>query len=165
MQNADGEAFTMSDHLGEKGLLVMFVCNHCPYYVQAIASSLATDKKLLMSEGIQVLAVMSNNYQMFEEDSPENMKRFAQKYHFDFPYLVDQSQKIGQQYNAVCTPDFFGFNAQGELQYRGRFDNKGMGEASSRVPELVNAMQMIAATGRGPEQQIPSMGCSIKWRE
>ena len=152
LKDANGKMFTMSDHLGEKGLLIIFICNHCPY-VQRIGLQLAEHTKLLMAEGINVLAIMSNDYESVKADSPENMKLFSAQYGFTFPYLVDQDQSIGQQYGAVCTPDFFGFNAKGELQYRGRFD------------ELVDAMRLTAKTGQGPKEQNPSMGCSIKWRE
>ena len=117
-----------------------------------------------MGEGINVLAVMSNDYHMVPSDSPANMKLFAQKCDFKFPYLVDETQKVGQAYGAVCTPDFFGLNAAGELQYRGRLDDARMDGASSRNRELVDAMNMIAETGKGPAEQRPSMGCSIKWR-
>ncbi len=164
LKNADGEDFVMSEYLGDKGLLIMFICNHCPY-VQRIAQRLAEDSKQLMAEGINVLAIMSNDYQVVEADNPENMKKFAQQYGFTFPYLVDETQSIGKQYNAICTPDFFGFNRHGELQYRGRLDDANMGDASKRAPELVNAMRQIAQTGKGPEKQSPSMGCSIKWRD
>ena len=163
LKDADGNPFTMSEQLGGKGLLIAFICNHCPY-VQRIASRLAEDTKLLMSEGINVLAVMSNDYQTYQADSPEHMKQFARESGFTFPYLVDEDQSIGKLYNAICTPDFFGFNSAGQLQYRGRLDDAKMNDASSRVPELINAMRMIAETGKGPEHQHPSMGCSIKWR-
>ncbi|PKH03301.1 hypothetical protein CXF72_07445 [Psychromonas sp. MB-3u-54] len=121
--------------------------------VQRIGLQLAEDTKLLMAEGINVLAIMSNDYESVEADSPKNMKLFSAQYGFNFPYLVDKEQLIGRQYGAVCTPDFFGFNAKGELQYRGRFD------------ELLDAMRLIAKTGHGPKEQTSSMGCSIKWRE
>ncbi|WP_372882740.1 thioredoxin family protein [Psychromonas sp.] len=163
LKDVDGKSFTLSEQLGEKGLLIAFICNHCPY-VQRIAQRLVQDTKLLMAEGINVVAIMSNDYNYVEADSPENMKKFAQKHNFPFPYLVDQEQSVGKLYGAVCTPDFFAFNSQGELQYRGRLDDARMGDAAHRVPELVNAMRMIAKTGRGPTEQVPSMGCSIKWR-
>lgn len=163
LQNAYGENFTMRDHLGDKGLLILFICNHCPY-VQRIAQRLSEDTRALMAEGINVLAIMSNDYRRVAADSPENMKLFAKQYDFPFPYLVDEDQSVGKQYGAVCTPDFFGFNHRGELQYRGRLDDARMGDASERIPELLHAMRQIAATGRGPESQTPSMGCSIKWR-
>jgi peroxiredoxin len=163
LQDPDGKGFTMSEHLGENGLLIAFICNHCPYVV-AIAERLAQDANELMSEGINVLAVMSNDYQYVSADSPENMKKFSRHYGFKFPYLVDETQEVGKAYGAVCTPDFFGLNKEGELQYRGRLDSAGIGDASGRTPELVNAMRQIAETGHGPKKQMASMGCSIKWR-
>tara|TARA_R110002167_G_scaffold90479_2_gene243840 strand:- start:5051 stop:5602 length:552 start_codon:yes stop_codon:yes gene_type:complete len=164
LKNAQGESYTLSDQFGEGGLLIAFICNHCPY-VQSAAPRLAEDAALLMAEGINVLAIMSNDYQRVAADSPENMKRFADQFGFSFPYLIDQDQSVGKRYGAICTPDFFGFNSKGELQYRGRLDDVRMGgSADNRVPELVNAMRRVAATGQGPEKQSPSMGCSIKWR-
>jgi len=162
LQDADGHPFTMSDHLGDKGLLIAFICNHCPY-VKTIGERLAEDTAELIEEGINVLAVMSNDYTFVEEDSPANMKKFANRFKFPFPYLVDESQIVGKSYDAVCTPDFFGLNAKAELQYRGRLDNLGMNQSGQRDRELVDAMRLIAATGHGPEVQKPSMGCSIKW--
>ena len=163
LKDAFGEAFTMSEQLGEKGLLIVFICNHCPY-VQRIGHRLAEDAKLLMVEGINVLAIMSNDYDNVPADSPENMKLFSEQYDFTFPYLIDKDQSIAKQYGAVCTPDFFGLNNTGELQYRGRLDDAKMTDAQNRSPELINAMRLIAKTGQGPKQQTPSMGCSIKWR-
>ena len=162
LQDPDGNSYTMSEQLGDKGLLIAFICNHCPY-VRAIADRLADDARELQSEGINVLAVMSNNYHDVPSDSPPNMKRFARHHGFTFPYLVDEDQSVGRAYQAVCTPDFFGFNKEGELQYRGRIDNAGMGNPANRSKELVNAMKQIASTGKGPTQQVASMGCSIKW--
>lgn len=164
LKDPDGTPFTLSQHLGDKGLLVMFICNHCPY-VQAIAERLATDTRTLMAEGINVVAVMSNDYRdQVPDDSPANMKRFAAQHGFVFPYLVDEDQAVGRAWGAVCTPDFFGLNQRGELQYRGRLDDARMGDASRRKPELLIAMRQIAATGEGPREQVASMGCSIKWR-
>ena len=163
LQDPNGQSYSLSDQLSEKGLLIMFICNHCPY-VKAIAERLAQDTDILMEEGVNVIAIMSNDYQNVVADSPANMLAFAAKHQFNFPYLVDEDQSVGQAYNAICTPDFFGFNYRGELQYRGRLDDANMGEASHRIPELLNAMRMIADTGQGPQEQIPSMGCSIKWR-
>ena len=117
-----------------------------------------------MAEGVNVLAVMSNDYRNYPADKPENMIKFSQQYGFPFPYLIDEDQSVGSAYNAVCTPDFFGLNAKGELQYRGRLDDARMKDAPTRTRELVDAMRMIAATGEGPREQHPSMGCSIKWR-
>lgn len=163
LKNADGDSFYMRDQLGDKGLLIAFICNHCPY-VQRIADRLAEDTRLLMAEDINVLAIMSNDYKSVKADSPGKMKKFAIEHGFLFPYLVDENQLVGRQYGAVCTPDFFGLNRRGELQYRGRLDDAGMGDASTREPELINAMRMIAETDSGPKAQTPSMGCSIKWR-
>ena len=163
LSDPDGQSFTMFEHLGDKGLLIAFICNHCPYVV-AIAERLASDTKNLMAEGINVLAIMSNDYSRVTADNPDNMKRFAAKYGFAFPYLVDQDQSVARAYDAVCTPDFFGLNAQGELQYRGRIDDAKMGDPSDRSRELVDAMRLIAETGEGPREQQASMGCSIKWR-
>ena len=162
LADPDGKVHSLADVQGDKGLVVAFICNHCPY-VQAIISRLVADAHTLQKEGINVVAIMSNDYQDVPQDSPAMMKRFAAHHQFPFPYLVDEDQSVGQAYGAVCTPDFFGFNANGELQYRGRLDDAKMGDASHRQPELVNAMRQIAATGRGPEVQHPSMGCSIKW--
>lgn len=163
LQDPNGNSFTMSENLGDKGLLIAFICNHCPY-VQAIGERLAQDANSLMAEGINVVAVMSNDYNDYSQDSPANMLKFAAQFGFNFPYLVDEDQSVGKAYNAVCTPDFFGLNANGELQYRGRIDSAGMGNATGRVPELLNAMRQIAQTGEGPQEQVASMGCSIKWR-
>ncbi|MEP0520079.1 MAG: thioredoxin family protein [Hyphomicrobiales bacterium] len=165
-------SFTLADHdgamhssdelMGENGLLVAFICNHCPY-VHAVIERLVNDAKVLQQEGIGVVAVMSNDYRAVPADSPARMKQFAAQNRFTFPYLVDEKQKVGRAYNAVCTPDFFGFNSKAELQYRGRLDDAGMHDAADRVPDLLNAMRQVAKTGNGPEMQVPSMGCSIKW--
>lgn len=163
LKDPDGQSFTMKDNLGDRGLLIAFICNHCPY-VQAIGDRLAEDSKLLLSEGINILAVMSNDYHNVPADSPANMKKFAARFGFPFPYLVDEEQTVGKAYGAVCTPDFFGLNKDGALQYRGRLDDARMGDPAGRSRELVNAMRQIAETGQGPRKQFPSMGCSIKWR-
>ncbi len=163
LADPDGKMHSLDDVMGEKGLLVAFICNHCPY-VQAIIDRLVADAKTLQGEGINVVAIMSNDYRYVPSDSPANMKKFAEQHGMTFPYLVDETQEIGKFYGAVCTPDFFGFNAKGELQYRGRLDNTRMNSsAENRTPELLNAMRQVAKTGFGPEEQIPSMGCSIKW--
>ncbi len=163
LSDPDGHSFTMSEHLGEKGLLIAFICNHCPY-VKAIAERFANDTRDLMDEGINVLAVMSNDYHAYQADSPGNMTRFAAQHGFAFPYLVDEDQSVARAYDAVCTPDFFGLNKDGGLQYRGRLDDAKMGDPAGRNRELVDAMRMIAETGQGPREQTASMGCSIKWR-
>ncbi len=159
----DGRQYSSDDAMGENGLLVAFICNHCPY-VHAIIERLVADAKTLQDDGFGVLAVMSNDYRKVPADSPPEMKRFAHKHSFTFPYLIDEDQSVGKAYGAVCTPDFFGFSNKGELQYRGRLDDAKMGVASNRTPELLEAMRLVSTAGCGPEHQIPSMGCSIKWR-
>ena len=163
LQDPDGNSFTMSEHLGDQGLLIAFICNHCPY-VKAIVQRFAADVRELQAQGINVLAVMSNDYRNVHIDSPPHMKEFADHHGFTFPYLVDETQEVGRSYDAVCTPDFFGLNKDGELQYRGRIDDARMGDPVGRTKELVDAMIQIAETGQGPREQFPSMGCSIKWR-
>ena len=163
LADPDGKTYALDDVMGEKGLLVAFICNHCPY-VQAIIDRLVNDAKTLQADGIGVVAIMSNDYNRVLDDSPANMKKFATQHGMTFPYLIDETQNIGKAYGAVCTPEFFGFNANRELQYRGRLDNVRMDSNSeSRIPELLNAMRQIAQTGNGPKEQTPSMGCSIKW--
>lgn len=163
LPDAHGKMHKLKSHMGEKGLLIMFICNHCPY-VKAIIDRLVADVKKLQENGIGVVAIMSNDYQQYPEDSPENMILFAEQHGMTFPYLVDQTQHVTKTYNAICTPDFFGFNNKGALQYRGRLDDAARGDATNRQAELLDAMHLIATTGQGPEQQTPSMGCSIKWR-
>lgn len=164
LADPDGKMHSLDDVMGEKGLLIAFICNHCPY-VQAIIDRLVEDAKTLQAKGVGVVAIMSNDYTYVPSDSPDNMKKFANRHGMAFPYLIDETQKVGKAYGAVCTPDFFGYNANGELQYRGRLDDAKMsGDTSNRTPELLNAMRQVAKTGRGPEVQIPSMGCSIKWK-
>lgn len=162
LKDPNGASYMMSEQLGDKGLLIAFICNHCPY-VQAIADRFTDDVLELQDEGINVLAVMSNDYRYVPQDGPQYMKQFAKRHGFTFPYLVDETQAVGKAYGAVCTPDFFGFNKDGELQYRGRLDDARMGNPNGRTRELVNAMKQIAKTGQGPRTQTPSMGCSIKW--
>ncbi len=162
-----GERHTLASSAGPNGLLIAFICNHCPYVV-AVAERLARDAKTLQGEGIGVVAIMSNDNQNYAADSPENMKRFAEKYGFDFAYLVDETQEIGRTYGAVCTPDFFGYNADLELQYRGRLDDCRPGaspeQINARSTDLLDAMRQVAKTGQGPREQVASAGCSIKWR-
>ena len=161
LKDPDGNTYTMSEHLGDNGLLIAFICNHCPYVI-SIAERLSQDTALLMDKGINVLAVMSNDYTYVPSDSPENMKLFSEKHNFAFPYLIDQDQSVAKTYDAVCTPDFFGLNKNGELQYRDRLDDAKMDDHSDRTTELLDAMRLIAKTGQGPQQQQASMGCSIK---
>ena len=143
----------------------MFICNHCPY-VKAVIDDIVNDCKNLEKEEIKSVAIMSNDQKNYPEDSFENMVSFSKKYKFNFPYLVDETQKIAKTYGAVCTPDFFGYNANLELQYRGRIrELKDLKPVKNNDSDLIKAMRLIAKTGKGPENQIPSMGCSIKWSE
>ena len=160
----DGAYHNRDSLMGENGLMVAFICNHCPH-VQAVADRLAEDMDTLEGMGIGCAAIMSNDWSAYPEDAPDKMTAFAQAHGLEAPYLVDEDQAVARAFGAVCTPDFFGFDAKGGLQYRGRLDSAGKeGDAAERVPELINAMQLMIDTGRGPEDQKPSMGCSIKWR-
>jgi hypothetical protein len=143
----------------------MFICNHCPY-VQAVRERLVRDAGELAEHGIGCVAIMSNDPSDYPEDSFENMQRVAEQYRFPFPYLLDETQQVAKAFGAVCTPDFFGYNADLGLQYRGRLDESRKETAPEGVRrDLYEAMKQVAETGRGPEEQIPSVGCSIKWRE
>jgi hypothetical protein len=142
----------------------MFICNHCPY-VRAVAERIARDALDLQERGIGVIAVMPNDYARYPEDAPERMKRFAKEHNFSFPYVVDETQAVARAYDAVCTPEFFGFNAAMELQYRGRLDASRTTLVPNARRELFEAMCRIADTGEGPQEQHASMGCSIKWRD
>lgn len=165
LPGVDGRTWSRDQCMGEKGLLVMFICNHCPY-VKAIRDRLVRDAGELREHGINCVAIMSNDPAEYEEDSFENMRKVAQEYDFPFPYLLDESQEVARAYGAVCTPDFFGYNAALELQYRGRLDESRKEAADPGVRrDLFEAMKQVAETGHGPREQIPSMGCSIKWRE
>ena len=165
LPGVDGRTWTLEQCKGEKGLLVMFICNHCPY-VKAIRDRIVRDAAELKQMGVNCVAIMSNDPAMYEEDSFENMKKVAEEFNFPFPYLMDETQQVAKAYGAVCTPDFFGYNADLELQYRGRLDASRKEAASADVRrDLFEAMKQVAETGRGPEDQIPSMGCSIKWKD
>lgn len=149
---------------GEKGLLVMFISNHCPY-VKAVRKKIVRDAIELAGLGINSVAIMSNDTIAYPADSMQNMKRAAREYGFPFPYLLDETQNVARAYGAVCTPDFFGYNAKLELQYRGRLDASGARpDADDEHRDLFAAMKLVAGTGKGPRQQIPSIGCSIKWK-
>lgn len=160
----DGREWGLADIRGPKGTLVMFICNHCPY-VQAIVDRLVRDAKALQALGIGIAAIMSNDQVAYPEDSVANMQEFSRRHGFTFPYLVDESQQVARAYGAVCTPDFFGFDSDLGLQYRGRLDasRKEAGPPELKR-ELFEAMAQVAATGHGPAEQVPSMGCSIKWK-
>jgi peroxiredoxin len=160
----DNKVWTLDECRGENGLLIMFICNHCPY-VQAIMDRLVRDTNALKELGVNTVAIMSNDPADYPEDDVDNMQKIAEKHQFSFPYLFDETQQVAQTFGAVCTPDFFGYNKDLQLQYRGRFDeSKKLAAAANVRRDLFEAMKMIAETGQGPEQQIPSMGCSIKWR-
>ena len=163
LQSTEGKLVSLSDVKGKNGYLIMFICNHCPY-VQAIINFLVDDTKYLEGLGVKSVAIMSNDTKSYPEDSFENMKKFAKENNFSFPYLYDESQQVAKKYSAVCTPDFFGYNKNSELQYRGRIlEARKLKPAHTGDTELRKAMKLIAETGKGPEKQIPSMGCSIKW--
>ena len=164
LQATDGSKRSLADLRGEKGTLVVFICNHCPY-VKAIVSRLVRDAIELQAAGIGVAAICSNDPAAYPEDSFENMKVFAQTHGFTFPYLHDETQEVARAYKAVCTPDFFGFNGADELQYRGRLDESKATLVPDARRELYEAMMAVAKTGKGPREQNPSMGCSIKWRD
>jgi len=164
LPGVDGMVWDGESCRGENGLLVMFICNHCPY-VKAIRERIVRDTSELAGLGINSVAIMSNDPEEYEEDSFENMKRIAEQYEFPFPYLIDESQEVARAYGAVCTPDFFGYNKGLKLQYRGRLDASRKETAEGDVRrDLFEAMKQVAETGRGPEHQIPGMGCSIKWK-
>ncbi len=165
LPDPDGKIWTPQDLQGEKGLLVMFICNHCPY-VKAILERIVRDTRDLKVLGVNSVAIMSNDPAQNEEDSPENMKKVAEQFGFSFPYLFDETQEVAKTFGAVCTPDFFGYNGDLKLQYRGRLDESRKETAPDSVRrDLFESMKQVAETGRGPEDQIPSMGCSIKWKE
>jgi peroxiredoxin len=160
----DGKTYRFDDVAGEKGTVIVFICNHCPY-VKASIGRLVADARLLMAEGIGFAAISSNDAETYPEDSFADMERFAKEHAFPFPYLYDETQEVARAYGAVCTPDYFGFDRARKLKYRGRLDE---GRTSPPPPgarrELLEAMRAIAATGEAPEVQHPSMGCSIKWK-
>ena len=165
LPGVDGKKWSLADCAGEEGLLVMFICNHCPY-VKAILKRLVHDTKELKNLGVNTVAIMSNDPTEYAEDAFENMQLVAREFDFSFPYLLDEIQQVAKAYGAVCTPDFFGYNADLKLQYRGRFDASRKETAADDVRrDLFESMMEVAKTGKGPAEQIPSMGCSIKWKE
>ena len=165
LPGVDGKRYTLQSAMGENGLLVMFICNHCPY-VQAIRPRLVRDcRELRDCYGINSIAIMSNDPAEYAEDSFDNMQKVAAEFEFPFPYVFDASQAVARAYDAVCTPDFFGFNRGFELQYRGRFDASRKETAPEGVRrDLFEAMKQVAQIQKGPLAQIPGMGCSIKWK-
>ena len=164
LPGVDGKTYSLADLRGPNGTLVMFICNHCPY-VKAVIDRAVRDVNQLRELGVNAVAISSNDVAHYPDDSFANMKRFAAAHAFTFPYLYDESQDIARAYGAACTPDFFGFNAGLELQYRGRLDASRKEAASPDVRrDLFEAMKLVAESGHGPKEQIPSMGCSIKWK-
>jgi len=164
LPGVDGRIWTRDDCRGEKGLLVMFICNHCPY-VKAVRERIVRDARDLQALGVGCVGIMSNDTADYPEDSFENMQRIAADFGFTFPYLLDASQAVAKAYGAVCTPDFFGYNGDLGLQYRGRLDASRKETAPEGVArDLFEAMRQVVQTGWGPQDQIPSMGCSIKWK-
>ncbi len=164
LEGVDGKTYTLADVRGPKGTLVMFICNHCPY-VKAVIGRIVEEAHALADIGIGAIAVMSNDTETYPEDSLENMKAFAERHALPFPYVIDRTQAVARAYDAQCTPDFFGFNARDELQYRGRLDASRITLVKGARRELYEAMKLVAETGCGPAEQTASMGCSIKWRE
>ena len=163
LKSIDNKIISLNDAKGENGTLIMFICNHCPY-VLAVINNVVEDCKELENEGIKSIAIMSNDPSRYEEDSFDNMIKFSKNNDFNFPYLIDETQEVAKTYGAVCTPDFFGYNKDLELQYRGRIrELKNLKPIENGDSELKNAMKMIAKTNNGPNEQFPSMGCSIKW--
>jgi peroxiredoxin len=164
LPGVDGRRYRRRDVAGPNGLLVMFICNHCPY-VKAVIRRIVRDVAELQRLGVGSVAIMSNDPAEYPEDSFENMRRVATELDFPMPYLLDESQAVARAYAAVCTPDFFGFNKDLQLQYRGRLDESRKETAPEDARrDLFEALRQVAETGRGPREQIPSMGCSIKWK-
>jgi peroxiredoxin len=163
LEGIDGGTYTLADVRGDKGTLVMFICNHCPY-VKAVAGRVVHEVNELRSKGIGAIAIMSNDTETYGADSFENMKAFAAQHGFTFPYVIDRTQEVARAYDAVCTPDFFGFDGDLRLQYRGRLDESKTTLVDGARRELYEAMVQVAESGEGPRDQIASMGCSIKWR-
>ena len=164
LKSIKNKLITLTDIKGEKATLIMFICNHCPY-VKAVTKDIVEDCKKLKDLGVNSVAICANDSENYPEDSFDNMTVFAKKNQFDFPYLIDETQEIARTYDAVCTPDFFGYNKSLELQYRGRLrELKNLIPVRDGVSDLYAAMKQISETGKGPEQQTPSAGCSIKWK-
>jgi peroxiredoxin len=164
LPGTDGKNWTLEQCKGENGLLVMFICNHCPY-VKAVIDRIVRDTNELAGYGIGSVAIMSNDSVEYPDDSFDNMKKFAEQQQISFPYLIDEGQDVAKAYGAVCTPDFFGYNKNLELQYRGRLDESRKQAVDGAKRELFDAMKQIARTGHGPKQQVAGSGCSIKWRQ
>jgi len=163
LKSTENKIITLNDAKGQNGTLIMFICNHCPY-VKAVIEDIVNNCKTLENDGIRSIAIMSNDTKNYPEDSFDNMIKFAKNNKFNFPYLIDETQETAKKYGAVCTPDFFGYNKNLGLQYRGRITElKDLKPVRNSESDLLKAMKMVAKTGKGPEEQTPSMGCSIKW--
>ncbi len=163
LKSINNKSVSLEEIKGKNGTLIMFICNHCPY-VKAIIKDLVEDCKNLKIQGINSVAIMSNDTKNYPEDSFDKMVEFSKTNKFQFPYLIDETQEIAKKYGAVCTPDFFGYNNKLELQYRGRIrELKDLKPVSTGDSDLLIAMKMIIKTGKGPKNQTPSMGCNIKW--
>ena len=163
LKSTDNKIISLNDIKGENGTLIMFICNHCPY-VKAVIQNIVEDCKKLESNGIKSVAICSNDVKNYPEDSFDNMIKFSKNHNFNFPYVIDETQEVAKTYGAVCTPDFFGYNKDLELQSRGRIrELKNLKPIENGDSELKNAMKMIAKSNNGPKEQFPSMGCSIKW--
>ncbi len=164
LPGVDGRRHSLASCRGPNGLLIMFICNHCPY-VKAVIDRIVRDARELATLGVGSVAIMSNDPEAYQEDSWDNMVRLARELDFSFPYVLDETQTVAKTYGAVCTPDFFGYNSELKLQYRGRLDESRQQAAAKTVRrDLFEAMKQIAATGDGPRGQIASVGCSIKWK-
>jgi peroxiredoxin len=163
LPGVDGKRHSPQSARGDPGLVVMFICNHCPY-VKTVIDRIVRDCKELQALGIGSIAVMSNDPSDYPEDSFENMKRVAREKGFPFPYVIDETQDVARAYDAVCTPEFFGFNSALDLEYHGRLDASRRELVPNAKRELFEAMKLVAQTGKGPKEQIASVGCSIKWR-
>ena len=164
LKGTDGKFYSLQKILGAKGLVVMFICNHCPY-VKAITKQLVEDVKILKENDISSIAIMSNDFETYPDDNYENMQKFSERNNFNFPYVVDETQSVAKNFMALCTPDFFGFDPELKLQYRGRLNDSGKNQTTSNTKrELVGAMLSISNTDISPESQFASIGCSIKWK-
>ena len=163
LRGVDGKTYSLADVRGRNGTVVAFICNHCPY-VRRIIGRMVTEAEALRALGIGTIAIMPNDTESYREDSFDNMKSFAARHGFTFPYVIDETQAVARAYGAQCTPDFFGLNAQDELQYRGRLDASRTTLVPNARRELFEAMRQIAENGQGPAEQLPAMGCSIKWK-
>jgi len=163
LPGTDGRRHALASVRGANGTVVMFICNHCPY-VKAVVDKIVRDMRELATHGVGSVAIMSNDPVDYPEDSVDNMKALSTKFGFPFPYLLDESQEIAKAYGAVCTPDFFGYDRDLKLVYRGRLDGSGRSSDPNAPRELFDAMAEVAKGGRAPAVQQPAVGCSIKWK-